>query len=172
MSQNGQTHFKNLAAFAAKFLKCVWPFWDIMQRFNQRPLTIFAEKLHDGSLTGLSFIVNFHPCQNARQNGICQVSSGDLELISLKWFHFSLKYLFSHHLDFILNTNPTQVEGFDDIFFIQVTYQQKILYFIKPDVRAYVLRKTQPKFWKGSHVLGCLRNVREWMSTCFFTSWC
>ena len=30
MSQNGQTHFKNPAAFAAKFLKCVWPFWDIM----------------------------------------------------------------------------------------------------------------------------------------------
>ena len=30
MSQNGQMHFKNLAAFAATFLKCVWPFWDIM----------------------------------------------------------------------------------------------------------------------------------------------
>ena len=32
MSQNGQTHFKNLAANAnaAIFLKCVWPFWDIM----------------------------------------------------------------------------------------------------------------------------------------------
>ena len=29
MSQNGQTHFKNLAAFVARFLKCVWPFWDI-----------------------------------------------------------------------------------------------------------------------------------------------
>ena len=29
-SQNGQVHFKNLAAFAAIFLKCVWPFWDIM----------------------------------------------------------------------------------------------------------------------------------------------
>ena len=26
MSQNGQTHVKNLAAFAARFLKCVWPF--------------------------------------------------------------------------------------------------------------------------------------------------
>ena len=32
MSQNGQTHFKNLAAFAARFLKCVWPFWDIMYK--------------------------------------------------------------------------------------------------------------------------------------------
>ena len=30
MYQNGQTHFKNLAVFAAKFLKFVWPFWDIM----------------------------------------------------------------------------------------------------------------------------------------------
>ena len=36
MPQNGQTHFKNrqahfknIAAFAARFLKCVWPFWDI-----------------------------------------------------------------------------------------------------------------------------------------------
>ena len=26
----GQPHFKNFAAFAAKFLKCVWPFWDVM----------------------------------------------------------------------------------------------------------------------------------------------
>ena len=30
MSQNGQAHFKNLAANAARFLECVWPFWDIM----------------------------------------------------------------------------------------------------------------------------------------------
>ena len=30
MSQNGQTHFKNLAAFTARLLKCVRPFWDIM----------------------------------------------------------------------------------------------------------------------------------------------
>ena len=27
MAQNGQTHYKNLAAFAARFLKYVWPFW-------------------------------------------------------------------------------------------------------------------------------------------------
>ena len=32
MSQNGQTHFKNLAANAARFLKCAWPFWDIMHQ--------------------------------------------------------------------------------------------------------------------------------------------
>ena len=29
MSQNGQTHFKNLSAFAARFLKCVRLFYDI-----------------------------------------------------------------------------------------------------------------------------------------------
>ena len=31
MSQNGQTHFKNRAANAARFLKYVWPLWNIMQ---------------------------------------------------------------------------------------------------------------------------------------------
>ena len=30
MSQNGQTHFKNFAGFAARSLKCAWPFWDII----------------------------------------------------------------------------------------------------------------------------------------------
>ena len=30
MSQNGQTHFKNLIAFVVRFLKCVWLFWDIL----------------------------------------------------------------------------------------------------------------------------------------------
>ena len=29
MSQNGPIHFKNLAANAARFLKCVWPFYNI-----------------------------------------------------------------------------------------------------------------------------------------------
>ena len=29
-TQNGQTHFKNFAANAPKFLKCVWPFWEVM----------------------------------------------------------------------------------------------------------------------------------------------
>ena len=31
MHQNGQAHFKILAANAARFLKYIWPFWDIMQ---------------------------------------------------------------------------------------------------------------------------------------------
>ena len=32
MAQNGHTHFKNLVANAARFLECVWPFWDIMHK--------------------------------------------------------------------------------------------------------------------------------------------
>ena len=31
-SQNGQVHFENVAAFAARFLKCIWPFWDVVQK--------------------------------------------------------------------------------------------------------------------------------------------
>ena len=35
MSQNGLTHFKNLAANTARLLKCVWSFWYIMHyRYN------------------------------------------------------------------------------------------------------------------------------------------
>ena len=30
MPQNDQTHFKKLEEYAAGFLMCVWPFWDIM----------------------------------------------------------------------------------------------------------------------------------------------
>ena len=30
MLQNCQMHFKNRAAIAARFLKYVWPFWDIL----------------------------------------------------------------------------------------------------------------------------------------------
>ena len=30
MSENGETYFKNPAPFAARFLKCIWPFWGIM----------------------------------------------------------------------------------------------------------------------------------------------
>ena len=29
MSSNGQAHFKDLAVFVARFLKCVWQFYDI-----------------------------------------------------------------------------------------------------------------------------------------------
>ena len=30
MSENGQAHFKNLEANAARLLKCLCPFWDVM----------------------------------------------------------------------------------------------------------------------------------------------
>ena len=47
MSQNGQTHFKNLSAFSAKCLICVGPFWDYMNKYN-----IFSEKYIFGSRYG------------------------------------------------------------------------------------------------------------------------
>ena len=35
MFQNGQTDFENLPAFAARFVKYVWPFWVIVhERIN------------------------------------------------------------------------------------------------------------------------------------------
>ena len=41
MTQNGQEQFKNLVANAARFLKCVWPFWDIMYvKVNSREMMI------------------------------------------------------------------------------------------------------------------------------------
>ena len=40
MPQNVQTHFKNLAANAARFLKCVRPFWDIMHERVKQPLQL------------------------------------------------------------------------------------------------------------------------------------
>ena len=44
-TQNGQAHFKNLAASAARFLNCAWPFWNIMywkvkQTFTDSPFAI------------------------------------------------------------------------------------------------------------------------------------
>ena len=45
MYQNGQTHFKNLAAFAARFLKCVWPFWDVMY-WRVKFLKNYSEGVH------------------------------------------------------------------------------------------------------------------------------
>ena len=48
MFQNGQTHFKNLAVFAARLLKCVWTFWGICIKrlilFAEQP---FANVLHN-----------------------------------------------------------------------------------------------------------------------------
>ena len=43
MSQNDQTHFKNLAATAARFLKWFWPFWDIMHVKGLRCLWLLRQ---------------------------------------------------------------------------------------------------------------------------------
>ena len=37
MLQNDQTHFKNLVANTPRYLKSVWPFWDII---HQRVITL------------------------------------------------------------------------------------------------------------------------------------
>ena len=60
MSQNGQTHFKNLSAFSAKCLICVGPFWDYMNKYN-----IFSEKYIFGSRYGNDgklIIGDWHNC--------------------------------------------------------------------------------------------------------------
>ena len=36
ISENGQVHFQYLVAFAAKFLKWIWPLWDIMMHWLVR----------------------------------------------------------------------------------------------------------------------------------------
>ena len=36
MPQNGQTYFNNLAKNIASFLKCVWPYWEIMHQSVKR----------------------------------------------------------------------------------------------------------------------------------------
>ena len=51
ISQNGQTHFKNLAANAARFLNCAWPFWDIM---HYRAAAIYTSAKSGGRKKGLS----------------------------------------------------------------------------------------------------------------------
>ena len=47
MNQNGQTHFKNLAAIAARFLQFAWPFWDIMHQSKKSgtSITRFLDRL-------------------------------------------------------------------------------------------------------------------------------
>ena len=50
MSENGQTHFKNLAANAARLLKCVWPFRDIMHLSFNETLTV-SQNLSNHQIT-------------------------------------------------------------------------------------------------------------------------
>ena len=42
MFENAQRHFKNLGANAAKFLKCVWVFWDIMHSRVKQSYSLFS----------------------------------------------------------------------------------------------------------------------------------
>ena len=58
MSQNVQTHFKNLAAFAARFLKCVWPFWDIMYYSKFK----LQRKIMDDAIRWRNSIRELHSC--------------------------------------------------------------------------------------------------------------
>ena len=48
-SQNG--HFENLAAFTARFIKCVWPFWDVMHQ--KIKLVEITRTLPNFSLSGI-----------------------------------------------------------------------------------------------------------------------
>ena len=42
VSQNGQTHFKNVSVNAARFLRCVWPFEGIKHRLFKLTLGILS----------------------------------------------------------------------------------------------------------------------------------
>ena len=51
MSQNGQTHFKDLAANAERFLNCAWTFWDIMHwRFKEHFFDAIIKKRESEAL--------------------------------------------------------------------------------------------------------------------------
>ena len=65
MSQNGQTHFKNLAANAARFLKGVLPYWDILHGFplSVTPNVLDNEKFDEmiNSVNGIFFYAKITP---------------------------------------------------------------------------------------------------------------
>ena len=55
MPQNSQTRFKNLAANAARSLKCVWPFWDIIyERVNNLVMFLFTAQDIDSRFRKIS----------------------------------------------------------------------------------------------------------------------
>ena len=47
MSQNGQTHFKNLAPFAARFLKYGWPFGTLCTEGLRQRFWVYSVFLED-----------------------------------------------------------------------------------------------------------------------------
>ena len=65
MSQNGQTHFKNLAANTARFLKCVWLFWDnIHLRVKDQKKLIQTKSKTSEDKTGLIPQLNYKESVN------------------------------------------------------------------------------------------------------------
>ena len=45
MSQNHQAHFKNLTAYAARFLKSTWPFWYIIHEMINYEHVVTSEQV-------------------------------------------------------------------------------------------------------------------------------
>ena len=82
-TENGQTRFKNLPAFAARFWNCVWPFWNvkcILDSFKQGAIQlnhdIFKTKwlLDWYSLVHFTipfFFLTFHFLKNYSVNLLC-----------------------------------------------------------------------------------------------------
>ena len=71
-SQNGQIHFKNLAANAVRFLKCVWPPWDVMRKrlmeitICPNPHTEFKKIIPSGNTSkckGLDHVYSLNTCK-------------------------------------------------------------------------------------------------------------
>ena len=50
MFQNGQTHFKNVAANGARSLKYVWPLWDIMHYWVNQFVVRFTYSIATGRI--------------------------------------------------------------------------------------------------------------------------
>ena len=77
-----QTHFKNLAAFAARFLKCIWPFYDVAkQRVKvccgtgslKNFLCIIESRLHQFILLNVLFL---YPWKYQKIFGLLTFSGG------------------------------------------------------------------------------------------------
>ena len=73
MSQNDQTHFKNLAAFAARFSKCVGPFYIAkgLRFFLGNPFS--SRGISDFRISFQSFINE--NCPNSRARNFDMIST-------------------------------------------------------------------------------------------------
>ena len=78
ISQNGQTHFKNLAAFSARFLKCVWPFYDIAkQKVKKWPALRFEFEFVIESLKNDQLVIRIEVVIFLKRNIIVNKSGRD-----------------------------------------------------------------------------------------------